>query len=326
MANWPFTKGLHDLGQGCWAWIQPDGSWGWSNAGLITDSGEALLVDTLFDLKLTAEMLAAMRARIPEAANITQLVNSHANGDHTFGNELVTGAEIIASAGTAAEFDHLTPAKVQGIMDNVGTFGRAGAFVEHFFRHFDFKGITLTPPTRVFSGETELRCGNKIVQLIEVGPAHTKGDTLVFLPAERILYAADILFNGGTPISWEGPINNWIAALDRILGMDADIIVPGHGPVTDKTAVQAMKDYFVYLSEETQKRHAAGMSALDAAYDIPLGRFADWSDAERMVVTVQVLYDALDGRSEAREMIPYFAQMADFRDFLDGRRPAPGTP
>ena len=53
MAKWQYTKGLHDLGNGCFAYLQPDGSWGWSNAGLIADRDQTLLVDTLFDLKLT---------------------------------------------------------------------------------------------------------------------------------------------------------------------------------------------------------------------------------------------------------------------------------
>src|SRR5256885_12591149 len=97
MANWQYTKGLHDLGNGCFAYLQPDGSWGWSNAGLITDSGETLLVDTLYDLKLTGEMLDAMRASVPAAAQFGVLVNTHANADHTFGNQLVDGARIIAS-------------------------------------------------------------------------------------------------------------------------------------------------------------------------------------------------------------------------------------
>ena len=63
--KWTYEKGLHDLGNGCWAWLLPDGSWGWSNAGLIADGEESLLVDTLFDLPLTAEMLVAMRDAVP---------------------------------------------------------------------------------------------------------------------------------------------------------------------------------------------------------------------------------------------------------------------
>jgi cyclase len=77
MAKWQYTKGLHDLGNGCFAWLQPDGSWGWSNAGLIADRDQTLLVDTLFDLKLTAEMLDQMRAAVPAARSIGRLVNTH---------------------------------------------------------------------------------------------------------------------------------------------------------------------------------------------------------------------------------------------------------
>ena len=62
MAAWKYTKGLHEVGNHCYAYLQPDGSWGWSNAGLIQGDGDSLLVDTLFDLRLTADMLAAMTA------------------------------------------------------------------------------------------------------------------------------------------------------------------------------------------------------------------------------------------------------------------------
>src|SRR5713101_7787220 len=76
MPAWSYTKGVHDLGTGCYAYLQPDGTWGWSNAGLVTDSGESLLVDTLFDLKCTREMLAALRGAVPAAARIGTLVNT----------------------------------------------------------------------------------------------------------------------------------------------------------------------------------------------------------------------------------------------------------
>ena len=89
MSKWQYTKGLHDLGRSCFAYLQPDGSWGWSNAGLIVDGDQTLLVDTLFDLPLTAEMLTTMRDAVPAARRIQKLINTHANGDHTFGNQLV---------------------------------------------------------------------------------------------------------------------------------------------------------------------------------------------------------------------------------------------
>src|ERR1700736_6784441 len=79
-----FSKGLHDLGNGQYAYLQPSGTWGFSNAGLIVDGEESLLVDTLFDERLTGEMLDVMRdATGLGASDITTLVNTHAHGDHT---------------------------------------------------------------------------------------------------------------------------------------------------------------------------------------------------------------------------------------------------
>ena len=103
MSTWSYTKGLHDLGNSVYAYLQPDGSWGWSNAGIVTDGNASLLVDTLFDLKLTQEMLDSMRRSIPAAASIDMVVNTHADGDHCYGNQLVAGSQIISSARTAEE-------------------------------------------------------------------------------------------------------------------------------------------------------------------------------------------------------------------------------
>ena len=87
--RWNYTKGLKDLGNGLHAWLQPDGGWGWSNAGLITDGDQSLLVDTLFDMHLTADMLKAMQdATGLKPRDIGTIVNTHANGDHCLGDQL----------------------------------------------------------------------------------------------------------------------------------------------------------------------------------------------------------------------------------------------
>src|SRR5882757_4274428 len=98
-----YTQGLQEVGDGLYAYLQPDGGWGWSNAGLIADGEQTLLIDTLFDLALTEEMLRAMRRAVPAAERIDTLVNTHANGDHCYGNQLVAGARIVASERTAEE-------------------------------------------------------------------------------------------------------------------------------------------------------------------------------------------------------------------------------
>src|SRR5207244_6392363 len=119
-----------------------------------------------------------------------------------------------------------------------------------------------------------LAVGDTEVRLIEVGPAHTGGDVLVQVPAARAVFTGDILFNGGHPIVWAGPVANWVAALDRILAMDVDVVVPGHGPVTDKAAVREEKAYLEHVSAEARARHAAGIPALEAARAIHLSRFS----------------------------------------------------
>jgi len=307
MTRWNYTKGLHDLGNGCWAYLQPDGSWGWSNAGLISDAEISLLVDTLFDLPLTAAMLDAMKP-ITDRAPLRTLVNTHANGDHCWGNELVTGAEIVASQACADEMGDLDPS-VLGGMKQADGLGEAGEFFKRIFGPFDFQGITLTKPTRTFSGQLDLMVGSREVQLLEVGPAHTRGDVLVHVPADRTVFTGDILFIGGTPIVWEGPIANWIGACDRMLEMDLETIVPGHGPVTDKKGVEAVKRYLEFVVDEAKQRYDAGMSVEEAAHDIALGEFSDWTDRERIAVNVQTAYREL-GAEIRGNVVDTFGMMA----------------
>ncbi|HVB62013.1 MAG TPA: MBL fold metallo-hydrolase [Ktedonobacteraceae bacterium] len=312
MSKWSYTKGLHDLGNSLYAYLQPDGSWGWSNAGIITDGGASLLIDTLYDLKLTREMLDTMRRSIPAAQHIDTVVNTHANGDHCYGNQLVADAQIIASKNTAAEMAEVSPQQMAMMLKNAPQLGMIGAFVTHAFGAFDFEGITVTLPTTTFEGSLTLQVGNKTVNLYEVGPAHTRGDTLVHVPGDKTIFTGDILFIGGHPIMWAGPTRNWLNALDLILSLDVETIVPGHGPITDKQGVTELKGYFEYVYDETRKRYEAGMSAHDAARDIPLDKYASWSDGERIVVNVLSIYRELSGDTERPPAPALFAQMAPF--------------
>jgi cyclase len=308
-----YTKGLHDLGNSVYAYLQPDGSWGWSNAGLVIDGQASLLIDTLFDLKLTQEMLDSMRKSVAAAAHIDMLVNTHANGDHCYGNQLVADAEIIASVRTAEEMvTGVSPDQMAVLVKNADQLGQIGEFARYAFGSFDFENITVTPPDRTFEGELTLKVGDKTVHLIEVGPAHTQGDTLVHIPADKTVFTGDILFIGGHPIIWAGPTSNWLRACDRILAMDVETIVPGHGPITDKKGVAEIKGYFEYIFDEARKRYEAGMPAFEAARDIPLDRYASWSDGERIVVNVASIYRELSGDTTHPNVASLFGQMALF--------------
>jgi len=307
----PFNHGLHDLGNGAFAWLQPDGSWGWSNAGLVVDGDRSLLVDTLFDKSLTRTMLAAMRDAAPAATTrFDTLVNTHSNGDHCNGNELVTGAEIIASKACAAELARENPTMMLKMLERAPQMGEVGEFFVHCFGAFDFTDIHHTLPTRTFEGSLDIKVGDKDVRLKQVGPAHTAGDILAYVPADRLIFTGDILFIEGHPILWAGPVGNWLAACDYMLGLELETVVPGHGPITDKRGVQAVRDYLTYVADEARKRFDAGMPATEAALDISLRDFDSWGDAERIVVNVTMLYREFAGNTEPANMAELFALMA----------------
>jgi len=306
-----YAKGLQEVGDGLYAYLQPDGGWGWSNAGLVVDGERTLLIDTLFDLGLTEEMLRTMRDAVPAAARIDTLVNTHANGDHCYGNQLVGDAVIVASEQTAQEMTELPPAAMAALVAQAPQMGELGEFFLRCFGSFDFDGIELVLPQQTFSGEQTIRVGDRELTLIEVGPAHTRGDTLVHAAAERVLFTGDILFSGAHPIAWAGPVSNWIAACDRIISLAPQAIVPGHGPPSELAAVHELKAYFHYLYDEGRRRHDEGMTPLQAARSLSLDRWADWGEGERLVVNLANIYAELDADSEPPNALQAFQTMAE---------------
>ena len=302
-----YTEGLHEVADGVFAYLQPDGGWGWSNAGLAVGDGSSLLVDTLFDLRLTRRMLDAMATHV-RTAPIGTLVNTHANGDHCYGNQLVTDAEIIASTAAAEEMSEVPASRLAALNAAEGDVGR---LFRSFFGAFDFEGITPTPPTRTFDGRLDLDVGGRGVELVEVGPAHTRGDVLAVLSREKVVFTGDILFIGGAPIAWAGPLRNWIAACDLILGMDVDVVVPGHGPVTDKAGVVTVRDELAFVEREATARHEAGMSAWDAAQEIYRLAPSDLGERGRVAVNVETVYRNLDPSYRSADVVELFRRMAE---------------
>ncbi|MEM9563496.1 MAG: MBL fold metallo-hydrolase [Actinomycetota bacterium] len=310
-AGTPYEKGLFEVADGVHAYLQPDGGWGWSNAGLVTGDEGSLLVDTLFDLRLTAEMLEAMSA-VTTTRPIQTLVNTHANGDHCYGNQLVEGATVIASAASAAEMEQLPPAALAAMM-RVDFGETTNAYLQEAFGPFEFDGIAAPRVDRTFSGRLTVETGGRSIELIEVGPAHTAGDVLVHLPDQQVIFTGDILFIDGTPIVWDGPIQNWIDACQAIIDLDCRTIVPGHGPLTDAAGVQAVADYLAYIRAEATARHEAGMQADDAARDIELGPYGDWLDWERVVINVEAVYRELEPDRPPADVMSLFRGMAELK-------------
>ncbi len=298
-----YKEGLYDLGEEVYAWMVPNGSWGESNAGLIVGSDSSLLVDTLWDHYYTRQMLDAMKECTIEAP-ITTLVNTHADGDHFWGNHLLRDVDIIASEASLNDMDHHVP-KQMGLFRTVGTvlsymptkpLRQAGHWMRTMTKPYAFNEVIHTKAKRSFSGRMTLDIGGRQVELIEVGPAHRPGDAIVYVPDAKVLFSADILFIGCTPVMWQGPVENWIKALDLILDLDVEKIVPGHGPITNKDGVQQVKDYWEFVSKAARARYDEGKTEAEAAEEIIFSDefrskpFIKWDSPERMMTNCHTLY------------------------------------
>ena len=260
-----FEGGLIEVGARTWAWIQPNGGLGESNAGLAIGEGESLLVDTLWDEELTAAMLRAMEPVITEAsAPIGRLFNTHGDGDHWYGNGLLPAAATITASEPAIGQMREEPPSILTRMSPVasaaGLLGRIplmpggarmrglGAFND-LLSNYEFSGLDPRIPDRPFTDSAEFDVGGRRVELTFVGPAHTVGDSIAWLADARVCFAGDILFNRVMPIMWAGPVGNWIAALDLIEGLEPQAVVGGHGPVGDVGDVRGLRDYWVWLRD-----------------------------------------------------------------------------
>lgn len=307
-----FAGGVERVAEGTYAWIQPNGDLGESNAGLVVGEGESLLVDTLWDERLTRRMLEGLRdART--GAPIRTLVNTHGDGDHWYGNALLGDAEIVATAAAAEQMDAEPPSvlsRMRPVPRIASTAARLplipgrdrlrglSAFGDAL-SSYSFDGLQPLRPTRTFTGRLRLPCGGRELELIEVGPAHTPGDAIVWLADTRTVFSGDIVFNGVTPIMWAGPVDNWIAALEMIAALEPEAVVPGHGPVCGGREVADLIGYWEYLARSVPG--GASGAIVELTEELIFGAeyqtspWGHWRGAERTLVNVAMIARERDG-------------------------------
>jgi cyclase len=281
-----FAGGFQQVGEGTWAWLQPNGALGESNAGLIASGEHVLLVDTLWDLALTRRMLDEARGLVDATPEV--LFNTHSDGDHVWGNQLLAGARIVSTAKARELMTLDTPAELRRLR-------RLGRLVRPLGRElapFDWNDVELTLPNETFEGELSVEVGDRRVELIEVGPAHTAGDAIAWVADVSVCFAADILFIGCTPITWAGPLAGWLAAIDRISSLGATTFVPGHGPVCDQEAVDLLRQYLEWAQTEGGALLDRGLAPAKAARELLMSSefksspWAAWDDPARLVITL----------------------------------------
>lgn len=279
-----WQTGTTELAAGVFAYVQANGGLCIANAGLIAGGEGVTAVDALFTPSMTRAFLD--EARRLAGAPIARLLNTHHHVDHTLGNALFPReTQIVAHAKAKAE------------MERVGL--QVLDVIRRIAPHFapELEGVSERLPDVTFEGDAlELTAGGRRVRLLHFGAGHTRGDVLVHLPEERVLFAGDLAFFYVTPLAFEGHIGNWIAIIDRIVAeVDADAIVPGHGPPGTKDDLRRMQRYLRLVRDGARRGFEAGAAEAEAVRAIELGEYAEWGDAERLAANVGRLYQEFRG-------------------------------
>jgi glyoxylase-like metal-dependent hydrolase (beta-lactamase superfamily II) len=276
-----WRTGLIEVAPNVFGYVQGSGVTGVSNGGLIVGDEAAIAVDALFVPSMTRKYVRAIRKATKNP--VSHLINTHHHIDHIGGNQFFARSEIVAHVNCREE------------MIRVGIpVERVRRFIPQFAD--EIADIRLTLPETVYAGQMTLYQGERAIELLYMGPAHTPDDTLVYLPKEKVLFAGDVAFHYVVPGPFDCHVSGWIRVADRIADMDVDVIVPGHGPIGMKKELREMRDYLALVRREARKSFRAGEPAEEAARNLKVGGYyTQWSTPQRLPIMVQRLYMELEG-------------------------------
>lgn len=280
------------------AYIQPDGGWCLNNAGIVVGDGQVLLVDTAATAKRTYALRDAV-ASLTDAP-VRTVVNTHHHGDHTHGNYVF--------ADTARIFGHeLCPDGIRA----------EGKLLEQLWPQVEWGEIERVVPSETYESGVTLDIDGIAAQVVHIPPSHTVSDSVVWLPEERVLFTGDLIFSGGTPFVLMGSLSGSLDALDTLRGFDPLVIVPGHGPVADASAIDEAGRYLTWLGQLAADAHGRGLSPLEAARNADLGPFAGLHNTERLAGNMHRAYAELDGAAPGAAL-DLGAAIVDIADYGGG--------
>lgn len=217
----------------------PKNSFG-ANAGIIIGKDSIVAVDSLISAREAKRFIKDIR-KISKKP-IKFLINTHYHFDHTLGNSE------FAKLGTVIISNENDQANMQKAGEGMLQYAKQSGLTDQ-----DLKGTKLAYPTLTFKDRATLDLGDKQVEILYLGPSHTTGSVLVYVPQEKVLFSGDILFTDFHPFLGEANIEGWIKALDYLTAMDVDKIIPGHGPVSNKKDVAALKSYLLVFDQKAKE-------------------------------------------------------------------------
>lgn len=221
----------------------PANSFG-ANAGIVIGRDGIVVIDTLVSAKEAQRFFADIRKITVKP--IRYVINTHYHLDHAWGNSefVKQGAVGIAQTADGKTMERNGPEALKG----GAAFGLTPEALE---------GTEIVIPQISFSERMAIDLGDERIELIHPAPSHTAGSLLVYLPGKHILFAGDILFTDYHPYLAEGDLSGWIKTLEQIEAMDVETIIPGHGPLSAKGDIVAMKSYLAVFDAKARELAAA---------------------------------------------------------------------
>jgi glyoxylase-like metal-dependent hydrolase (beta-lactamase superfamily II) len=190
---------IQQVSEGIYAYLQPDGSWWLNNTGFLASRDGVISVDATSTERRTRAYLDAI-ATVTDRP-VRTLVNTHHHGDHTHGNYLFGGATIVGHE------------RCREAMLGTPMPPPAGVWTD-----VDWGPLELAPPFLTYTDGVTLWSGDLRCEVRYVGtPAHTTNDSILHIPERSVVFAGDLLFNGGTPFALMGSVGGWIEVLETVL-------------------------------------------------------------------------------------------------------------
>ena len=223
------------------------------HTGEVSDTADAVcnngwIVFEDYVLVIDANFPAGARQIIGKIRSLTDkpirfAFDTHHHGDHAYGNQVFVeqGAVPVAHAGVIEEMKRY----------ETGYYGgKPGAWEGAAKERSDLKTSKLKPPSVLFSGDLIFDDGRHRVELMHLGVAHTHGDTLAWLPKEKILFTGDVCVNGPYNYVGDGDVGRWVATLDAARKLGARIVCTGHGARATGTVLDDQQAFFKALREQ----------------------------------------------------------------------------
>ncbi|WP_328786203.1 MULTISPECIES: MBL fold metallo-hydrolase [unclassified Streptomyces] len=255
---------LEEVADGVYAFVQPDGGWCLSNAGVVPGRQFTLVVDTAATIKRTN----LLRKEVDRLGNNSRqvVVNTHQHGDHTFGNCVFAPQALFIAHETAR-----------------GDIVKSGLGLQQLWPDVHWGEVHLTPPQITFTDRMTLHLDPGTVELLHPGPAHTTGDTVVWVPEQKVLFTGDIVMNGVTPFCLMGSVEGTLRVIQQLRALDPAVVVPGHGAVCGPEVFDTCTRYLRWVQRLAEDGISAELSPLEVARDTDLGEWSELIDAERLV-------------------------------------------